>query len=197
MTISEKISDCLDPAFGIPTDVRFVFQRASNVIKEVNAHKFVLAIGSEVFKKEFYGSMKESKEEIEIKDASPDVFKTMVDFMYSKELHWKDYALSYLSSLYDLGERYDILELREEIINSITKHEVTDITVLEVAVLAEEYILHRPLSEALYDSASSFLKKKFDVKAFDFCSENEATELHGLVMEQDLWNYGGTQEDWT
>merc|ERR1719452_224280 len=74
----------------------------------------------------------------------------MIEFVY--------YELDCLSKLYHLADKYDIKELRFEIITSIPEHEITIENVLAVAILAEENSHHYPLSEA------------------------EASELHGFVL---------------
>ena len=51
--------------------------------------------------------------------------------------------------------------LREEIIAAISRYQVSDENVLEVAILAEEKNFHQPLSEALYNVAAIFLSQKF------------------------------------
>eukprot|EP00092_Neocalanus_flemingeri_P022846 GFUD01024772.1.p1 GENE.GFUD01024772.1~~GFUD01024772.1.p1 ORF type:complete len:276 (+),score=72.00 GFUD01024772.1:59-886(+) len=182
----EKIAKCLDPTSGFPTDVTFLFKQEGLLVKEVKAHKLILALASDVFKRGFYGSMKEDEEEkIDIKDARQEVFQVMIEFIYNKQSDWKEYSLSLLSSLYDLGERYDIEEMRRGIIAFIPEYKVTTENVMEVAILAEENILHQPLSDALYEAAALFLKNKFDGKlknALNFYSEQEATELHALVI---------------
>ena len=180
-----KMIKFLDPSSGIPTDVSFVFkeEKANNV--EVKAHKVILAMASEVFRREFFGSLKEVKENVIIKNANHEVFHTMIEFIYSKHLNRKDYDLCFLSSLYDLAERYDIEELRKEIITNIPEYNVNEENVLEVAILAESNVVHNQLSEALYNLAVGILKKKFDDKlenALDFFSKTEATEEHGLVL---------------
>ena len=99
-----------------------------------------------------------SVSEIEVKDTSQEVFLAMVEFIYSKKPNFIDADLSFLTSLYYLADKYNIGGLRDEIITSIWEHEVTKENVLDVALLAEENILHQPLSEALYAAATSFVK---------------------------------------
>jgi septum formation topological specificity factor MinE len=56
--------------------------------------------------------------------------------------------------IWPLAEKYDLETLREEIIAAISRYQVSDENVLEVAILAEEKNLHQPLSEALYNVAA-------------------------------------------
>jgi len=170
--VDVNLMKSLNPSFCSfpPTDVRFWFKEEDGSIKEVKAHTQILASASEVFNREFYGSLN-SEGDIEIKDACQDVFQAMIEFIYNKKPSYKDLDLTFLASLYYLADKYDLLDLRKEIIASITEHPVTKENVLDVANLAEENILHQPLSEALYEAAAGFVKKT-DVLDF-FTDEND------------------------
>eukprot|EP00092_Neocalanus_flemingeri_P054323 GFUD01063967.1.p1 GENE.GFUD01063967.1~~GFUD01063967.1.p1 ORF type:complete len:270 (-),score=63.86 GFUD01063967.1:19-828(-) len=181
---ASKLSMCLDPITRPPTDVTFVFKDEGGSVKEIKAHKVILAIPSDVFYREFYGSMKE-KDTIDITDASHDVFQAMIEFIYSKQPNCKDMALSFLASLYYHAEKYNIKDLKDEIMASIPEHEVTMENVLDIAILAEDSILHKPISDALYDAAATFLKIEFKDKlnqALQFFTETEANEVHAVVI---------------
>eukprot|EP00092_Neocalanus_flemingeri_P092961 GFUD01118090.1.p1 GENE.GFUD01118090.1~~GFUD01118090.1.p1 ORF type:complete len:263 (+),score=56.90 GFUD01118090.1:51-839(+) len=179
---ARKLSRCLDPnSQPPPTDVSFLFKDDGILVKEIKAHKMILAIASDVFNREFYGSMAE--DEIEIKDASQEVFQKFIEFIYNKPLTWKDYHLSFLSSLYYLAEKYNVEDLKHEIIASIPEHDVTMHNVLDIAILAEGHNHHQPLSEGLYDEVASFLMKEFNgkfhriVEFFTKPEENEKLKI--------------------
>ena len=185
MALLGRISMCLDSSSILPTDVRFVFKGEGGIVKEVKAQKLILAIASDVFEREFYGTMKEAEEDIEIKDASQEVFMIMIKYIYNTKIEWADHNLRFLSSLYYLGEKYNIVQLRKDIIASITEYEVSLENVLDVAILAEENIVHADLSESLYKTAASFLVSNFGGMldpAIEFFSQIEESELHGLVV---------------
>ena len=167
-----------------PTDVKFVFKQEMGGVKEVTAHKMILAFGSDVFKREFYGSMK-SMDEIKIKDASQEVFQVMVECIYNKEQQWEDFDLSFLASLYHLADKYMIDNLRSEIIASISNYISTEENVLDVAVLAEAYAHHHPLSETLFDAAKGFFMKKREHERFESIQEflfTKENEKHSLAV---------------
>jgi hypothetical protein len=140
-----NLSKFLDPNFDMcpPTDVKFVFTNNEDSTKEVKAHKLILAFASEVFNREFYGSM-ESENVIEIRDSTPEVFKAMVEFIYHKKPHWETCDIlvlnvsscSFLSSMYYLAEKYNLETLKDEIIASIPKHLIFEKDLMEVAILA-------------------------------------------------------------
>jgi len=184
MTLMANLPLCLAPDSTIPTNVRFLFHEG-DVTKEVKAHKMILALVSDVFTKEFFGSLKEDKDDIDIKDATQEVYQAMIDFIYNKQVELGEYDLPFISQLYNLAEKYNVKDLRREIIASIPKHIMTDENVLDVAILAEENIHHKPLSEELYTAAAGYLMKKFDGKldnAVEFISITEATQANGLVL---------------
>jgi len=153
------------------------------VIKEVKAHRFVLACASDVFNREFFGSL-EAESDVEIKDACQNAFLTMIEFIYNKKPNYKESDLSFLTSLYYLADKYNIEQLRNEILDSIPEHEVTSESALDVAILAENNILHKSLSDALYDTAASFVKSADGIesrfeKVMDLFVEDN--EEHSLV----------------
>ena len=82
----------LDPNSDLPTDVSFVVtgddDLATNTIR---AHKWPLAGVSPVFRKQFFGPMKDEREVIEVKKTSAEAFQTMVDFIYRPAGHWTGY----------------------------------------------------------------------------------------------------------
>jgi len=145
--------------FSAPADVRFWFKDADGAVKEVKAHTQILASASDVFCRQFYGSLK-AENDVEIKDARQEVFLAMIEYIYNKKLVFKDASLNFLASLYYLADKYNIKDLRDEIVASIPEHEVTKENVLEVGLLAEENVLHQELSEVLYDAAAGFVKDK-------------------------------------
>ena len=150
----------LNPNFPAspPTDVKFWFKDEKGGVKEVKAHSQILAAASHVFNREFYGSLK-AEDNIEIKDYCQEVFLVMIESIYNKKPDFKALDFSFLISLYYLADKYDIQHLRNEIIASIPEHEITKENFLDVAILAEDNILHPPLSEALFDAAARFVNK--------------------------------------
>jgi len=172
----------LNPSFRSfpPTDVRFWFKDDDGSIKEVKAHTLILAAASDVFNREFYGNLS-SEHDIEIKDACQEVFQTMVEFVYNKKPSYKDADLGFLASLYYLADKYDIQDLRIEIIAAIPDHEVTKENVLEIANLAEENILHNPLSEALYEAAARFVKTSEVLDFFTDKNDDNALVIYKML----------------
>jgi len=159
-----NLPKCLDISCGIPTDVRFLFKEdTKDQEKEVKAHKLILAVASDVFQREFYGSMKE-KEVVKIVDVDQEVFQAMVEFIYNKTLDWKAFDLPFHCSLFYVAEKYIIKGLKDKILSSIAvqqHHKVKMMNVLEIASLAEENRHFEPLAELLFQISVACLERHF------------------------------------
>jgi len=184
---ASKLYLSLDPSSGIPTDVAFVFEGQNDENGQpmkTGAHKYVLAVASDVFKKEFFGSF-ESEDEVLIVDASKEVFQVMLDYIYDKpHLRLNEYDADILAPLYYLAEKYIIPDLSAEIIAAVADLEISRKDVLEVAVLADASP-HQPLSEALLKAVHSFLEKEFENdlhKIVKFLTEADQNGKHALVI---------------
>jgi len=154
-------------ASNIPTDVKFLFKKeeedGSTTVKEVNAHKFILALVSDVFRAEFYGALPDENT-IDIKDVNQESFGAMIDFIYNREGHLGTYDLDTLCALYCLGDRdkYNIDILVKESLTEIRCKEISTENILNVGLLAEQYSPREQLVDTLYDSAAQSLSEKFD-----------------------------------
>jgi len=159
-----NLSNCLKPDYeGPPADVTFKFTDESGVVRKVKAHKLILAIASDVFNREFFGSMK-AEDEIDIVDASQEVFQALVDSIYNKQPDLKKHDISDLCSLYNLAEKYNLDYLINEILVVIHAHKFTYAyeSLIKFGLIAEEFKHHRPLYEALYNAAAGFLFREFN-----------------------------------
>jgi len=182
---AKRLFKSLDPESTPPTDVKFLFKDEEEVESELRAHKLILGIASDVFDREFFGSMKEIKEVIDIVDASHDVFRVMIEYIYNKQFCWDDYDLGFLASLYYLADKYNIVDLRQEIIASVPRHTVSKGNVLEIGILAEANTHHQSLSDSLYRSAATFLTQTFKAdldNALNFFFEKKENMDHAVVI---------------
>ena len=92
---------------GYFSDVSFILEDGS-VIK---AHKAILASRCEVFKTMLTSSMKEGlKDEIEIKDTNPEVFKNIINYIYTDEIELND--LSMIVNLLIESNKYNLIRLK-------------------------------------------------------------------------------------
>ena len=100
------------------SDVVFVIEG-----QRLPAIKSTLGLKSRVFRAMFSGNFSESKEseetklpEIPIKDTTIDAFKTMVRFIYTEQLVFKDEKdFEHICEVYILSDRYEVLRLRQKV----------------------------------------------------------------------------------
>ena len=71
----------LSPDSKCPPDVFFICKGEDGQIVKIGAHRVLLAGVSEVFANTFY-YMKNSEEEVEVKDTSPEAFQLLINFIY-------------------------------------------------------------------------------------------------------------------
>jgi len=170
----------------IDTDVRFEFEEEEEdgrmTVKEVRAHKFILALVSDVFRSGFYGGIPDNGS-IKIKDVTKESFEAMIDFIYDKkpDVSISFYEWDILCSLYYLGDKYNIKILMEESLKAILSKEITAENVVNVGLLADQNSVHEELAESLYEAAAIGLSKMFDgddvvAKVQQFFHELETTE---------------------
>jgi len=177
----------LNPSL-LPTDVTFVIQHCGS---EVKAHKWIMALGSPVFLKQFYGDFKE-KDQISIKETTKQSFVVMVDFLYGKEIDWKTISVEEMFDIANMAQKYHLDALINAVKKAFDDYPFTDSNVLACASLASEFTQFEDLSQALLDSSARFIKSKFvsgeDYEAFaaKYCDtdmSNTAFKLLGLMYK--------------
>ena len=78
----------------------------------IGAHKFILALGSPVFKMQFYGHLREdARRVIRIVDSSPEVFRVFIKCFY-EDVDLTQLNINFLCDLYYLGDKYCVEELK-------------------------------------------------------------------------------------
>eukprot|EP00092_Neocalanus_flemingeri_P017120 GFUD01018515.1.p1 GENE.GFUD01018515.1~~GFUD01018515.1.p1 ORF type:complete len:285 (-),score=57.88 GFUD01018515.1:89-943(-) len=150
-----SISKSLDPSFGIPTDVTFQILTSG---KEIQAHKYVLALASPVFKKQFFGDAKETKDLIPVPETTEESFKTMIDFTYGKEIDWKKMTIEELFNVANMAKKYLIDTLMKEIQKVFEEVHITEENVVTVAATAEAFDQFQDISDTLVLHCAKFLK---------------------------------------
>jgi len=158
------MTDVWSAASGIPTDIKFLFKEEEDgmiTVREINAHRFILALVSDVFKKGFYGGITDDGS-IEIKDVSKEAFEAMIDYIYNKKGKLYIYDFDILCSLYKLGDKYNIKELVTESLDVITWKDIGTENVLDVGLLVDQYSVYEELAETLLDTAARGLSSIFD-----------------------------------
>ena len=153
-----KLSKSLEVSCGVPHDVKFLF---SSERKEITAHKVVLAIASDVFKTEFFGHVKEPKNEIEIVDVSFEAFKTMLEFIYNIKHNWLTKGLRFLAEMYYLAEKYILDTLKREILGFLRWARIAPKDVMKVSMTADKFSFLEPFSDLLYQISLQCIEKHF------------------------------------
>ena len=77
----------LAPDSDLPPDVFFLIQggdeESGGQSKTIGAHRLFLAAVSPVFRRMFFGPMKETAEEVEVKETTPEAFEAMIKYIYN------------------------------------------------------------------------------------------------------------------
>jgi len=145
----------LSPDSKCPPDVFFIFKGEDGQSVKIGAHRLLLAGVSEVFANTFFGPMKNSEEEVEVKNTSPEAFQLLINFVYSHEARlWSDgsngiidkiTSPKLLVELFGLGDYYGVdekLQLKTtlmEKLKRVYKPFVTRENYIESALVARNY----------------------------------------------------------
>ena len=142
----------ISPDSEVAPDVTFLVKGENGESSKIGAHKVLLAGISPVFKRMFFGPMKETKEVVEVKkETSPESFRAMVDYIYARhpeKVLYKIMSPKTICELYVLGDYYDILNLKNKILDSLypcpwmpdlQKFEITRENLIFTATLARSY----------------------------------------------------------
>ena len=159
-TDSETVASLLDPSYGIPPDIHFEIEDLEGTsLGILGGHKNILALRSPVFKAMLYGPMKETGDQIRIKDSSMLAFETMLKYIHNAEKDWEDGELDLKEVFHitDLAERYKLPGLKQKTLDYALNFHFPREKLLEIAALAEQFHMHTDLSEALLENCAYFL----------------------------------------
>ena len=159
-TDSETVASLLDPSYGIPPDIHFEIEDLEGTsLGILGGHKNILALRSPVFKAMLYGPMKETGDQIRIKDSSMLAFETMLKYIHDAEKEWEDgeLELKEVFHITDLAERYKLPGLKQKTLDYALNFHFPREKLLEIAALAEQFHMHTDLSEALLENCAYFL----------------------------------------
>ena len=186
------LKQCLSSEFGIPSDIKFLFEKrdddGSTIIEEVRAHKFILALASDVFKNGFYGGFKDD-DSIDITDVRKDVFEAMISFIYGEKTNLSIYDFDMLYSIYYLADKYNITALEEEILEVIKSKEISVESVIDVGVLALQHAVHAKLAEAIYEACAQRLSMIFNGElknAVEYLGKIDADDSLDLIRHKSV-----------
>lgn len=88
------------------SDVKFVFSGSKGSKAEIPAHKLILAMSSDVFRKMFFGGLKKTGN-ITITNASPEAFTKFLQFFYLNKVKLSG---DKIEEVMDLAHQYDVIQ---------------------------------------------------------------------------------------
>lgn len=155
----------------IPFDVTFKINENENAtivgnnetdmdVREIGAHKLILAACSPVFKRMFYGAMKETKDVILIEQSTADAFSVLIDYFYQVDINCIDMTVKELFDLVNLAERYDVPELMYELMGQMKIVPICMENLMDVADTALKLSCFELASSTLLMNCAKVFKEK-------------------------------------
>ena len=179
----------LSPDSDLPRDVFFLVKGEDSRWSKIGAHRVLLAGISNVFRRMFFGPMKETKEEMEVKETSPEAFRAMINYIYAP--HTDDVVLNVtcpktLFELFALADRYDILNLKTKILDFLWEFEINRENLIYTTAVAYSY------KELFVDISTELLLMclKFYLE-LDNTAKDSFPETSVEILDQ-LMEFGGS-----
>ena len=157
----------LKPDSDLPTDVVFSVEERNEGgetnVEKVFAHKLLLAGASPVFRKQFFGALKEAVDEVVVQDTTIEAFTTMIEFMYMAPEETGMFSLKNpncaqsLCELVNISEKYQILDLNNLAKAALQNLSVTEENLIFTATTAKNYSVFEDVSSLLTDKCIHFL----------------------------------------
>ena len=185
-----ELSLLRDPSFGVPTDVTFQIIWSNidddqDVIGEVKGHKVILAAFSEVFRKMFFGPLKENKDTIPVKQTTLESFEMLFDFIYNKDIDWSDISILKMFDIINIANKYRIPTLTEEVMIQMENVKLTLQNVMEVAHTAAQFTKFPDASSHLLMTCAKFVQMKMysERKQLQFAVDQLGTGYEVTVLQ--------------
>ena len=195
--LSSKSARFISENSEIPPDITFKFTKDIDGDNKVAAHKFVLAMVSQVFRNMFFvtNTKDRSANEIHIKDTTMEAFQIMVEAIYNVKTmkeSLKGKTIDEMFAVLYLVTKYKIPELELATKECIASFPVTGDNVLEVATDALQYeATFKEASHHILLACAKFLQPKFADSSYllQFVADNgdRMATVHKLaVLIKDL-----------
>ena len=175
----------------IPTDVTFVIDGEANLEKVIAAHKLLLAGSSPVFRKLFFGPMKNNSAEVEIKDTTFEAFSTMINFIYEKPNTFSLINITcpqQLCEILNISERYQVTGLSNMTEKALNNFKITPVNMMFTAATSKNYVVFDEVSKMLYRKCQFFLfdtlKTAQDVYSFMLDTDNNFPEANPKLLHE-------------
>ena len=165
----------------LPPDVLFLVttnddRNVDDFGETVGAHKFLLAGVSPVFRRMFFGPMKETGEKIKVEETTLEAFNAMISFIYA--LPGDEFTLNdircpqKLFELLALSDKYEILSLKSLASSALETLPITNENMIFVATVAKKY-------KVLFEEVS----KKLLVRCLEFMTTSDGRDTLALVTQ--------------
>ena len=166
----------LAPVSDLPPDVVFLV-KADGIERRFGAHRLFLAGVSPVFRAMLFGPMKETEKVVEVKDATPEAFGTLIDYIYrapDSDFSLEDIKCPQeLFELMAVADRFGILNLHALTRDALGSLAITNENMVFAATVALKY---RPLLEDV--------SKRLLLKCLNFLnSSTNGRDIYALVAE--------------
>ena len=165
----------------LPPDVFFLVKTNDGLIVEdfgeaIGAHKFLLAGISPVFRRMFFGPMKETGEVVKVEETTCEAFNTMISFIYQPpgdEFTLNDIRCPQkLFELLALSDKYEILSLKALTSNALETLPISNENMIFVATVAKSYKL-------LFEDVST----KLLMRCLEFINTSDGRDTLALILE--------------
>jgi len=173
----------LSPDSDLPPDVFFLVhgedEETGRQSKTFGAHRFVLAAVSPVFRRMFFGPMKETAEGVEVKETTPEAFEAMIKYVYNPP-GGETFNLDQIScpqklfELLTLANKYQIMSLAAMTSDALGSLAITRENMIFTATVAKNY------KEAFDDVSTKVLVKCLK---FLFDTTSGAGDILSLIKE--------------
>ena len=182
-----KLAGILDQPSDIPTDITFQVYDEEEKVDIFHAHKYYLALVSEVLRTRFFGSLKENSVSLVVRGTT---FEALINHVYHKNCELEKKSVEELFEVANIAEMYDVAGLMTEVGVAIARVPVTLSNVVELANTAEQFSILRSASQCLLNSSVTFLvftlpHHVLDFSGLIFCSQHQDTaeRLHKKILE--------------
>ena len=176
----------------IPPDVIFRVTEKDKT-HDVLAHRLLLAGSSPVFRKQFFGSMKEEQEVIEIQDTTLEAFTVMINFIYrapTVSFTILQNCPQKLCEILNISERYQVSSLTGIVRERIQKFTITSRNMMFTAATAKNYAVFDDVSKILTGNCQKFLTEQLktaeDVYAFMLETRNNYPDADPELLFEPL-----------
>jgi len=180
-------------------DVIFRFKEtdasAEGNINEIKANKTILALASDVFKTQFFGS-DPAVTVIPVEDANVDAFSIFIDILYNVKVELKDMDLKLLAELFYLAETYQVDVLRDAIVEDVELRDIKVADVLGTLKVAELYSHLVQFATCLHKLCLNVVFKSYDnllaLFSKSIVDQSNSRLLHQFMIEAEFlkWEVG-------